>query len=173
MARSQMRTQATEVAKPAYRPTAEQQARARALQRFNRWYFFLPLGVMGLLLVGLFVSLLWATLMAGEGIEQRAREIASGVADIVVILVTLPLTLVCLLLPAAAVGLAIYDRGRERTRIAALQQLIWQGERKFDWLANKIQRFAPKVVQPIVQLNAKLAYFGTIIMRLKRILFGR
>lgn len=161
------------IVEPEYQPTAVQLERAQALRSFNRLFIYLPLALLALTVVGLAVAMGWLTLFADTATEMRAREVVSGVADIIVILVTLPLTLVCALLPAAAIGLYVYDRGRERTRIASLQRLIWRGEAKIYPLVEKLLRLLPKVARPIIKINTTLAYFGVLWARFKRIVLGR
>lgn len=142
----------------AYQPTPEQLERAAALRRFNRLYLYLPLAVFslaGLVLIGL---LLWGVFSPNI---VGTREFASGLADLVVILTTLPLLLLCALVPAGAVGLAVYRRQQPKREHGRFQTLIW----RLDALVTKAKDTAattlPKAAAPLIKGHAWVAYVRT------------
>ena len=149
---------------PPSEPTAEQQARLAALRRYQWLSLYGPLLVLGLGIMATVIWLLWGTL-AGPTAEVARVEV-SAVADLIIIAASLPLTLACLLLPGLAIGLAIYDQGREMSRIAWLQRQLWRVDNGVNWVHQKTAETMPKIAQPITTANGWLAYLRTLAHRI-------
>lgn len=148
-------------------PTADQLARESALRRFNWLFLYTPLLVLAVGVLALLVWLLMATLpMEGSG----ARQTVSAAADLIIIGVSLPLTVACLLLPGLALALAIKDRARERSRIAGFQRLLWRVDNVVETVRTKTAEITPKIAQPVLAAHGWLAYGRAFIDRVWRIL---
>jgi len=149
-------------------PTADQETRAASLQRFNWYFVYPPLIVLGLILLTLTGLLIWGALSPHI---LGTREFVSGVADIVVILTVLPMTLMCLVPPLALVGFIIYRRQKkeERPKYGRLQTLFWRIGNIIDIVQTKIETILPKVGQPIIRLNAILAFITTMVNQIASI----
>ena len=151
-------------------PTAVQQARATALKRFNWYFIYTPLVVLLLILLVLTGLLLWGALSPQI---VGTREFVSGVADIVIILTALPMTVACLVPPLALVGFTIYRRQKnqvEQRPYGRIQPLFWRLDNMIDTAREKGEPILPKLSQPVIRLNAILAYITTLIDHLVSII---
>lgn len=158
-----------------FTPSAEQLARTQARRRFNFWAVYVPLIVVAigvLVLVGLMV---WGAL-APE--SAATRGFVSGLADLLIILATLPLALVCGAVPLAIVGYMVYRRqqkpaqpaGKGQPVYGRLQKLFWQLDNVIVTSRRKSDELLPKMAQPIIRGNAWLAYIETLLAHLKAFL---
>ncbi len=161
--------------KPPYRPNDKQIARAAAMRRFNWLYVYTPL------IIGSFIFLTLLGLMFWGVFSPRVegtQPFLSAIADIVIILISLPLIILGLLAPIALGGIIFYNYTKRKERkeslepvvAGRLQMLIWQLDSFLDNIYAKINDALPKIANPVIQLNALLAYLETIIKRIKRIL---
>jgi hypothetical protein len=118
--------------------------------------------LVGLVLIGL---LLWGVFSPNI---VGTREFASGLADLVVILTILPLLLLCAIVPAAAIGLAIYRRQQPEREHGRFQTLIW----RLDTLVTKIQdttsQTVPKAAAPLIKSHAWMAYVRAFLQNIKQ-----
>lgn len=157
----------------AFQPSAEQLARADALRRFNWLYIYTPLIMLAVVTVSLVFWLTWGMLFATElGISQM-RERVSAVADLIIIALTLPATLMCLLLPGLGIALLVHDREREMTRIAWLRTWLWRLDSLVAQVRDKTAENAPKVAGQVVQFNGRVSYFRALLWRIRQILTGK
>lgn len=141
-------------------PTVVQEARITSLKRFNWYFVYTPLLVLLLIILILTGLLLWGVLSPNI---VGTREFASGVADIVIILAVLPMTLICLVPPVGLVGFMIYRRqkNQDEGKYGRLHRLLWRVDNLLDTLQPKIEAAVDKVSRPIIRLNAVLAYITT------------
>ncbi len=141
--------------KPEYQPTPVQLEREAALRRFNRLFVYLPIiiaAVIALFVIGL---LFWATfIQPGE----NNREIVSGIASSIIILVSLPMTLLCALPSVLFIALFVQARNRGTAPIKRVQTLFW----RLDTLVLKIQtavnEYTPKAANVVIKAHAVVAY---------------
>ncbi len=147
---------------PAFQPSPEQLARKAALKRFNRLYVFLPLGIVIALALTVIVLLLVGVLAPGL---TGAAEFASALADMTIILFSLPMMLLCAIGPALLAGLIVFSRNRRQAGVprmddgGAIQVLLWKMDNLVRQAQSKVVETSPKVARPVVEFNAKLAYF--------------
>lgn len=150
---------------PQFEPNAEQLERDRALRRFNRLFVFLPLGVGALIAITLVVLLLIGVLVPGL---SGAAEFASAMADLVIILFSLPLMLLCAILP---VGYLAYVANKRQKRSlqpqtgpladhGRIQILLWRLQQLMERTEAKTVQTAPKIAGPVIRANAFFAYLG-------------
>ena len=152
----------TEVAKAntGVKPTAVQEARVAALQRFNWYFVYTPVLVLLLAVFILTGLLMWGALSPNI---RGTRAFISGVADIVVILVAIPMSLACLVPPLAGVGFMVYQRQKRKEGVeyGRLHRLFWRIEGIVDRVQARSEVILPKVGQPIIRLHANLAFITT------------
>ncbi len=125
------------------------QARQASINRFNRLYVYLPIGLVTGFLIFMFGMLVWATLFADGSTEQGQ---ASGVADVFVTLLCLfPMTLLCLALPGAG-GYALYWR-RTKGSVARkhVSNLAGKAERGINTADEKLNEVQPRVVDGTIK----------------------
>lgn len=147
-------------------PTAVQLERAKALKRFNWWAIYVPLGVLATAVVAFLIYLL---ILAIWPPYSDTRLFLSGVADIILIFFMLPVVLLFGLLLAGIFGGAIYwRRSKKETGEPSLQNkygrlrlLLWKLDQKLSTVYRKIDQLMPQIAQPVVRLNATLAYLSS------------
>ncbi|MCB8942315.1 MAG: hypothetical protein H6658_00935 [Ardenticatenaceae bacterium] len=147
-------------------PTAVQQARAASRQRFNWFFIYTPLIIFSLILLIITGLLIWGALSPNI---TGTRKFVSGVADIIIILTILPMTLLCLLPSVAVIGVIVYRRRSqegEPEKYGRLQRLFWRIDNILDIVQAKITAVLPKVGQPVIRLNAILAFVTTMLNHL-------
>ncbi len=149
---------------PAYEPTLIQKERAATLRRFNRLYVYLPLGLASLGALTLVILMLWGALSPNI---VGTREFASGLADIVLILTILPLLLLCAIVPAAAVGYAVYRRQQPQREHGRLQPLFWRLDSLVNKAHDKAETALPKAANPVISGHARMTYWRTLIKKIK------
>jgi len=160
-----METYPQQYHEPKFEPTEAQLDRDRLLRRRTRLYIYLPLGIvsfialvlMALILIGLYVV----------GISGFAKFI-SAVADIIIILWTIPAIILVSLLPITYV--AYYANRRQKRKLdpqtgplayrSRTQVLLWRIQVFMGQTQAKTDEIAPKVAKPVTEFNAFIAYLG-------------
>jgi hypothetical protein len=153
-----------------YAPNNAQLERAAALRRFNWLYIYTPIIVAALICIVLIGLLFWGAFSPNI---TGTRNFASALADIVIILTTLPLLLLCAIGPVGALALFVYRRQKRVDSPAPgygrLHILLW----RLDTLVSKgqvmIETALPKVAQPVIQANARAVYWRTLIKNWREI----
>ena len=166
----------TETKSP-YRPNAKQIARVAAMRRFNWLYVYTPLLTGSLIFLALIGIMFWGVFSPQV---EGTQLFLSAMADVVIILISLPLIMLGLLAPIALGGIIFYNYNKRKERkesldpdpvvAGKLQRLIWQLDSFLDNVYAKISDVLPKIANPIIQLNSLLAYLETIIKRIKKII---
>ncbi len=162
-------------AKPPYKPNEHQIARAAAMRRFNWRYVYTPL-IIGTLIFLTLIGLMFWSIFSPR--IEGTQPFLSAIADIVIILISLPLIVVGLIAPIALGGIIFYNYNKRKERKGSLepvvagrlQLLIWQLDSFLDNVYAKINDVLPKIANPVIQLNSLLAYLETIIKRIKGII---
>lgn len=144
-----------------YQPSTEQLARDAALRRFNRLYVALPIGlgvVALLIIIGLFLFLIFSP------DSVASAQYISNLADIIMILGTVPLLVLCAILPIAYLGYVANRRQRRaqgpiitgpmanRSRV---QAALWRVDSAMEKANQKTNEVAPKVAEPFIKANAR------------------
>lgn len=167
-----MTTSIQSTTKKSFSPSAEQLARAKARRRFNFWAVYAPLIIAGLGVLVLVGFMVWGVL-APE--SAATRNYVSALADLLIILAALPLALVCGAVPLGMVGYMVYRQQQKAARpkgegqpvYGRLQKLFWQLDNLIVTSQRKSEELLPKVAQPLIRLNAFIAYLETLFARLK------
>lgn len=160
-----------EIAGTTYEPNLEQRQRAAALRRFNWLYVYTPillLSLAALILVGL---LLWGVL--SPNIEGTSAFV-SGLADMIVILFSLPLLLLCAIGPAALIAMIALDVKRRRDPQAAsllqrLHTLLWRLDNIVARVLVKTRELSARVARLVIRVQAGAAYLKAWLNRIKRV----
>ena len=153
-----------------FQPSPEQLARKAALHRFNRLYLYLPLGILTaaalvvlvLFLVGIFVPGL-----------TGAAELASGLADVTIILFSIPMMVLCALGPALLAGIFAFSRDRRKKGLrrmddgGRLQELFWKADNLIQQTQRKAVEITPRLTKPVIMVNAKLAYLQAFLKKIQ------
>lgn len=142
-------------AKPEYQPTPVQLEREAALRRFNRLFVYLPIGIaviIALLVIGL---LFWVTLIQPG---EDSRETVSGIASSVVILASIPMTIICAI--PSVLFIVVFFQGRKKgmAPIKRIQTIFWRIDSLVLRLQSAVNEYTPKVANVIVKPHAAVAY---------------
>jgi len=158
---------------PPFEPNEEQLARVQQLRRFNFWAVYFPLGLVGLVVLGLVVYML---VLAIWPPYEGTRPFLSGLADSVLIMSLLPLVLVCGLLQAAMLGGFYYWRQSRKEAIEAdpsrqygrLRLFLWRLQQWLDLGMEKLTPVLDGIAAQVIRLNAIITEWVTRWQRLRR-----
>ena len=143
-----------------YELRSVQAERAGALQRFNRLYVYLPIGLMGLIMLLLVGWLSWRTIFAPFFAVERSNSqllpLMSGLADGIFVLLTVPLFLLMLIMPALLTAGIFYLRYNQRTPLKTLQRKMWGLETRLHQLHQKSTIISEKSIQGTAYFNQQL-----------------
>ncbi len=146
-----------------YHPSEEQFARDAELRRFNRFYLYLPLGIViliALVLIGLLTVGVFAT---GN---PKNLIFVSALADIIVILGIIPMLVIMAILPIAYLGYLVNKRQKRKQNPqtgplayrSRVQIFLWRLDSFSRKIQYKTKDFAPKAAEPIIKANATITY---------------
>ena len=156
-------------------PTEIQLERLASLNRFNRLYVYTPLVFTILLIVGLVVWMFIAVIN-GET-AAGARLFVSTLADIITILVLVPMLVIGGIVPAGAIAFVVYRQQKKaevtETAVApALQRLLWRIEDLLGRLQKTLDPLLTKLASVIIRGNAGANYVGWWFRPITRLLSG-
>lgn len=149
--------QSTGYAPIAYLPTLEQLERKATLRRFNRLYVYLPLAIFTTIAIIIIIALFWGA-FSGEN-EQR-RIFISAMADIVVILGTIPLIIAFSIVPIGAIATYFYMRSLPKQEHSRTHVFLWQLNNGINKVGNKTDEIAPKLIKPITASHGAHSYLS-------------
>ncbi|MEM7336447.1 MAG: hypothetical protein AAF490_30490 [Chloroflexota bacterium] len=161
----------TSTGQSVYQPTPQQLERTRALKRFNLLFVYLPIGLFTAIVLVVMGFLVWLTF---GGRAESTLTAVSGMADLILILILIPLVAIGLLGPISLGGL-IYWLVQQRKKKQEsdppqqgnlVQRFTWQVETRSDTFLSKFQDILAKAVQPIIQFNAWLESIERAVQRL-------
>lgn len=165
--------------KTAPQPTAAQEERRAQLRRFNRLTITLPVGLTIVLWLALLLAMIWVSI-AGEWFAMDTnqayyRELLSGIADVVTMLLLAPMLLLCALPIAGAIGLMVYRRRKKDDsgdKEPSLP-LFWRIENKVIMVHDAVARAVPKLARPVINGHSTIAYLKQLVLEVKRLLGRR
>lgn len=146
-----------------YQPTPIQSERAAALRRFNWFYIYTPVLVASLAILVVLGLLLW------NGVGNRnetSRETISAVADLIVILTLIPLTLLCAALPASSVFLFWKARQNHWAPLHKTHVILWRIDNIASAIQQKVERVANRIVAFFANIGARVAYVITFVKQI-------
>ena len=153
-----------------FQPGSEQLARKAALHRFNRLYVYLPLGFIIVITLAIIILLLVGVLAPGL---TGANEFASALADVTIILFSIPLMALCAVGPAMLVGIIAFSRDRRKKGIprmddgGRIQELLWKMDNLVHQVQTKTVEITPRIAKPVIETNARLAYLHAFLKQIQ------
>ena len=153
----------TVTAKPSYEPSKAQMERAAARRRFNRLYIYTPILIATAVSLAITGFMIWS-IFAPNATENAA--FLSGLADVILILILLPLVIIWGAIVALPIGLYIKYYNDRRQPVPADQiyvhqygrfrLILWQISHKLDQLHQLLdERILPSIVNPIIRAHTK------------------
>jgi hypothetical protein len=151
----------------AFEPAPSQLERANRLRRFNRIAVYFPVALVGIGILVVVGLLLWGALSPRI---HGTREFASALADIVIILTVLPVTLLCAIVPVSAIAFVVYRQQGEKRPHGRLQPLFW----RLEMLLLRFQRGSgvamDRLARPVIAGHGWAAFVRTLLWQLKKII---
>jgi len=141
--------------KPEYTPTPVQLARGAALRRFNLLYVYLPIifaAVIAFFIIGL---LFWVTLIQPG---ETSRVTVSGIASSVIVLVSLPMTILCALPSVLFIVLFVQGRNKGLAPIKQIRTIFWRIDSLILKVQSAVNEYTPKIANIVIKPHAIVAY---------------
>jgi hypothetical protein len=173
-----MTTEPIQAAQRGPLPTPEQEERLKARRRFNRLAVYVPLGVIVFLWLLLIAGLIWLT-VAGQWFyvdtnQEYYRNLVSGVADAVLVLMLAPLMLLCAVPLVAGIAFLVWNRRRRAGRpYGTLPPLFWRIDNLINRARAAISSFLPKLANPVIAAHGSAAYARTLLQEIKKLVSRR
>ncbi len=146
-----------------YSPSREQLERERALQRYNRLFIYVPVGIAALIATFLFGLMLVGIFAPGL---VGAEEFLSGLADTILVLWLIPMLLLCSIVPLAYFAYLVNRRQRRnmlppdspQLQHSRVQMVMWQAQDIVDRAEQSTERLSDRIGQPFISLGTIAAY---------------
>ena len=144
----------------AYLPTLEQLERKAALRRFGKFYVYLPMGIFTVIAIIASIALFWGAFAVGS---DESISFISALADITVILATIPLILTFTALVGGAVAAYFYMRSLPKQENNRIHVFLWQLNNGINKVGNKTDEIAPKLIKPITASHGVQSYLSAFV----------
>lgn len=156
-----------------FSPSAEQLARERALQRFNRLTIILPVTIVVVMVIALIVLMLIGIFAPGL---IGAEEFLSGLADTILVMWMIPMTVLCAIGPIMYIAYLVNRRQRRNQlppdspllQHRRSQMAMWQAQDITDRLEQKSGSLSDRIVQPFFSLGVFASYVDAWLVILTR-----
>ena len=146
-----------------YSPSREQLERESALKRYNRIYIYVPVTIAVAIVLFLIILMLIGIFAPGL---VGAESFLSGLADTILVLWMIPMTVLCAILPIAYVGYVVNLRQRRSQlppdspllRHSRTQMALWQAQDISDRVEQKTEGVSDRIVRPFFSVGTFAAY---------------
>lgn len=167
-------TQHHELAQEPFKPSDRQKERKAALKRFNRLYVFTPIITIAVIFVLIIVSMVIAVfyMSINNNVNEKLISFISGLADITVIIFTLPLIIIMISGPLLLGVLINNSRNRRKMGKSAfdqggkLQVLLWRMDKFMEQIQTKTNEVAPRMADQVIRFNESIAYIKGFIQQI-------
>jgi hypothetical protein len=156
-----------------FAPSSEQLERERELKRFNRLYIYLPVGIVVAMVIGLLVLMLIGIFAPGL---VGAEVFLSGLADTIMVLWMIPMSVLCAFGPIAYIAYVI-NRRQRRAELppdspllehSRAQMAMWQAQDISKRIDEKTETISDRVASPFYSLSGFVAYVEAWLIILSR-----
>lgn len=147
-------------------PTEAQAERAASLKQFNRLAVYLPLLLFALVALGLVAVLLYYNLVWSN---EPLRRFTGALANLIIILGSIPLLLLCAILPLGVLFGYVYGRRQGQAPLQRLQRLLWGIDNRVGGMQRQVEAVAPQAAAPLIAAHARAAYLSTLLQRIRQI----
>ena len=147
-------------------PTSAQEERAARIRRFNLLYVYLPVGLLSFIV---FVIVLFILVYTLTPLGQDNNILVAALADVIVIVYSVPLMILCAILPTAFVFLSIQSRRRGIAPLRQSQTFLWRVETELIVVQSVVKSIAQRIARPFLYLNGIGAFIQSFVNRLLKI----
>lgn len=163
-----------------FTPNDAQKEREAALKRFNRLYVLAPVIAISVISAFLIILMIVIVLVMSFSDDMNAQYLSfiSGLADITIIMFTIPMIILMISGPLMLAGMINMSRKRRKLGKPAfdqgggLQVLLWKMDNLVQKSQNKTNEVAPQMAEQVIRFNELIAYaqgfFKQIIRYCKR-----
>lgn len=156
-----------------FSPSAEQLQREQDLKRFNRLYIYFPLGLALVAVLTMLILMLIGIFAPGL---VGAEEFLSGLADTILVLWMIPMTVLCAIVPIMYIGYVVNRRQRRAElppdspllQHRRAQMAMWQAQNISDRVEKKTESTSDRIAKPFISLNVFVTYLDAWLMILIR-----
>jgi hypothetical protein len=160
---------------PGFSPSSEQLERERQLKRFNRLNIYLPVGIASFFAIGLLMLMLVGIFAPGL---VGAEAFLSGLADTILVLWMLPMTVLCAIGPIAYLAYLINRRQRRSLlppdspllRHSRVQMALWRAQNILDRVERTAESSSERIVQPLIDATVRAAYMQSWLDQVARLI---
>ena len=154
--------------------------RQQAYHRLNIRRIYLPLAILGIIVLSFAILTVWQALFpdsfagrfGGESSSaQNGLIFISATADLFVLLLLLPFTLLCGLIPLAGLGYYLYARQRNWSVIRFLQRQIHFVENQVTFVDQKAKEGGTLIASGVATYRGFLVRLNLIIQNIRRWIF--
>jgi heme/copper-type cytochrome/quinol oxidase subunit 2 len=143
-----------------------QKEREAALKRFNRRYVLAPVIAISVISILVIVFMIGIVLVMAFSDEMNAQYLSflSGLADITIIMFTIPMIILMISGPLMLAGMINMSRKRRKLGKPAfdqggsLQVLLWKMDNLIEKSQTKTNEVAPQMAEQIIRFNESIAY---------------
>lgn len=161
----------TVVPEKSYQPTITQRERFEKLRRFNWLYVYTPILICTAVVLVLIGMMMWGTF---ANPETPTRLFFSGMADLILILILLPLIVIGLIGPAALGGFVYWQIQSRRTRQEQpvqiegnlVQRYSWRLEALLDKAAVTIERIVAKIATLLIRVHGQVEFASQFLRKI-------
>ncbi len=146
-----------------FTPSDEQKERAEALKRFNRLYVLTPIIAVSVVTVLIIATMI---ILAIAPNYSENTVFISALADMSIIMFTIPMIILMLSGPLLLIGLINLSRKRRKLGKPAfdqgggLQVLLWKLDLLVQKSQSKTNEVAPQLADQVIRFNEAIAYVG-------------
>ncbi|MFN2124481.1 MAG: hypothetical protein ACK2T4_11690 [Candidatus Promineifilaceae bacterium] len=146
-----------------FKPSAEQLERERALKRFNRKFITIPIALV--VLIGIVLTILMLVAIFAPG-PEGTMVFLSGLADTIVVLWMIPMTVLCAIVPILYFAYLV-NRRQRRAELplnspllehSRTQMAFWKAQNISDRVDAQSKSISDRIVAPFMRLGEFSAY---------------
>ena len=158
-----------------FEPNERQLEREAALKRFNRLYVLTPIIAISVISVLIIVLMVVAVIAMSisDNVNEEFLLFISGLADITIIMFTIPMIILMISGPLLLVAMINNSRNRRKLGKPAFDQggkfqvLLWRMDNLIERTQNKTNEVAPQMADQVIRFNESIAYIGGFINQIK------
>ena len=157
-----------------FKPSKTQIEREAALKRFNRLYVLMPIilfSVISVLIIAL-MSIAVLVMSISDSVNLEFVSFISGLADITIIMFTIPMIIVMISGPLLLGVMINNSRNRRKLGKPAFDQggsfqvLLWKLDNLIQKSQTKTNEIAPKMADQVIRFNESLSFTGAFLKQI-------
>jgi uncharacterized membrane protein len=157
-----------------FNPSEVQREREASLKRFNRLYVLLPIILIGIISVVIIIAMITTVIAMSitDTVNESLISFISGLADITIILFTIPMIILMISGPVLLGAMISNSRKRRKQGKPAFDQggsfqvLLWKIDNLIQKSQNKTNEVAPQMANQVIRFNESTAYVSAFLRQI-------